>query len=332
MQYKNASLYFIFVIYLITICFPSLVFSSDQHKDKSQYSSFVHEPIQPIPEVIITNQPVVDLGRKLFEDPRLSADNSISCAHCHPLGNAGVDGLKFSFGIGGAIGNLNTPTVYNSGLHFTQFWDGRAETLEDQIEGPIHDPKEMGSNWEQVIQKIKADTDYLETFTKLYPQGVSPESIKNAIATFERSLITPNGRFDQFLRGKKDAISEEELQGYILFKNYGCSSCHQGVAVGGNMYEKMGVHRDYFADRGGVNEADYGRFNATGVEEHRFEFKVPSLRNVELTGPYFHDGSKETLEEAVNTMAKYQLGRSIKKNDVKLIVAFLKTLTGEFNQ
>ncbi|MFC1751112.1 cytochrome-c peroxidase, partial [Pseudomonadota bacterium] len=293
---------------------------------------FAYEPIQPIPLTSdITDQRIVELGRELFEDRRLSADNTISCAHCHPLENAGVDGLRFSIGIGGAVGDINAPTVYNSGLFFVQFWDGRAATLEEQVSGPINNPKELGTNWDQVIKKLRADDNYVKAFSEIYPKGITTKSVSNAIATFERSLLTPNSRFDQFLRGKKDAITEEEVEGYFLFKSYGCSSCHQGVAVGGNMFEKMGVHGDYFTDRGGINKADFGRFNVTGVEEDRHEFKVPSLRNIALTAPYFHDGSKDTLEDAVAAMAKYQLGRPMRAEDVKSIVGFLKTLTGELN-
>lgn len=317
---------------LIAVSVAPTAFTSDRIRGGEVAVEFAHEPISPIPLKVPGDGRIAELGRRLFEDPRLSADNTVSCSRCHPLDRAGVDGLKFSVGFGGAVGTVNTPTVFNSSLNFAQFWNGRADSLEDQIDGPINDPSEMASNWEQVIEKLRSDDGYLKAFSQLYPQGMTSQSIKNAIATFERSLLTPNARFDQFLRGNNNAINDGELQGYLLFKKYGCSSCHQGVAVGGNMYEKLGVHRDYFAERGGVTEADFGRFNVTGIEDHRFEFKVPSLRNVALTAPYFHDGSRKTLEDAVSAMAKYQLGRSIDQVDVKSIVAFLKTLTGEMGQ
>ncbi len=188
----------------------------------------------------------------------------------------------------------------------------------------------MGSNWQEVIDKLNQDPDYVDLFREIYDKPISAESIKKAIAAFERTLLTPNSRFDFFLRGHKAAITEEERNGYLLFKSYGCASCHQGVAVGGNMYEKMGLFGNYFAERGNVTRSDLGRFNVTGDEEQKFEFKVPSLRNVTLTAPYFHDGSAETLEEAVVIMARYQLGRTMPDHDRKKIVAFLNTLVGEF--
>jgi cytochrome c peroxidase len=190
----------------------------------------------------------------------------------------------------------------------------------------------MDSNWSEIIAKLSGDSEYRKAFAAIYGDAITAAAMKEAIASFERTLITPNARFDQFLRGIEDAITEEEKQGYLLFKSYGCASCHQGRAVGGNMFEKMGVVRNYFAERGNITASDYGRFNITGVEEHRFEFKVPSLRNVELTAPYFHDGSAKTLEDAVKIMSKYQLGRQMPQEHRDLIVAFLKTLTGTLSE
>lgn len=293
---------------------------------------FKNEPIHPVPLRVEKDVRIVALGRKLFHDTRLSRDNTVSCASCHPLDSGGMDGNRYAIGIDDTVGSINTPTVFNSGMSFVQFWDGRAATLEEQAAGPVHNPIEMGSSWDEVLPKLKADQEYVKTFARLFKEGITPKTVTGAIATFERTLVTPNARFDQFLRGDEDAINENELKGYLLFKSYGCSSCHQGVAVGGNMFEKMGVLGNYFEDRGNVTDADYGRFNVTGIEEHRFEFKVPSLRNVELTAPYFHDGLTDTLEEAVMTMAKYQLGRKMQSEDVNLIVTFLKTLTGELGQ
>ncbi|MBL4692269.1 MAG: cytochrome C biogenesis protein CcsA [Magnetovibrio sp.] len=239
-----------------------------------------NEPISPIPLKHNENPRIANLGRLLFNDTRLSANNTISCATCHDPKTGGVDGLPVSIGIYGSVGTINAPTVYNSSLNFVQFWDGRAANLEDQAGAPIQNPIEMNSNWDDVIGKLKADADYRVAFGELYPNGITREAISNAIATFERTLTTPNARFDQFLRGDKTAISTEELDGYLLFKSYGCSSCHQGAAVGGNMFEKMGALRDYFSDRGNITNADLGRFNVTGQQEHKFEFKVPSLRNI----------------------------------------------------
>lgn len=289
-----------------------------------------NEPIQPIPLTINLDKDKVELGRKLFHDPRLSKDNSISCATCHPLEHGGMDNKSFSVGISQEILPVNTPTTLNSVFNFRQTWDGRADSLESQAALPIEAKMEMAGTWPEIIEKLTHDQHYESTFIKTYgPDGISKASITNALAEFERSLITPNSRFDQFLRGNDNVISADEQQGYILFKKFGCASCHQGVNVGGNMYERMGLIRDYFADRGNITERDYGRYNVTGREAHRFQFKVPSLRNIALTAPYFHDGSAETLNDAVATMAKYQLGRRLSDQDIALIVAFLKTLTGE---
>jgi cytochrome c peroxidase len=289
------------------------------------------EPIQPIPEPPRLDPRKVELGNRLFHDPRLSRDNSVACATCHSLSQGGTDHRTHSVGIDGQVGQLNSPTVFNSALNFRQFWDGRAETLEGQVDGPTHNPAEMGSSWPDIVAKLSRDPLYLAAFAGLYRDGVQPANIRDAIATFERSLTTPNSRFDRFLRGEATSITEEEKAGYALFKTLGCVACHQGAAIGGNMFQKFGVMGDYFADRGHQTSADLGRFNVTGRDEDRHTFKVPSLRNVARTAPYFHDGSARTLEEAVAVMAKYQLGRTLSRSDVELLVKFLNALTGEYN-
>jgi len=286
------------------------------------------EPITPIPLEMKLDARKVALGRRLFHDPRLSRDNTISCAHCHNLANGGMDGLPHPIGIDGRELLINTPTVFNSGFNFKLFWDGRAAKLEDQIEFPMSNPCDMGSSWVEVIAKLDKNADYRREFSAIYPEGLGIGAIKDSIATFERSLTTPNGKFDRYLRGDKNALDGDELAGYELFKNLGCISCHQGRNVGGNMYEKLGVVDDYFVNRGNVQNADYGRYNVTGVEEHRYEFRVPSLRNVALTAPYFHDASASTLEHAVAIMGQYQLGVNLTPGEVSRIVKFLNTLTG----
>lgn len=295
-------------------------------------STVVNEPIRPVPEPVGLDPATVALGRRLFHEPRLSGDGRVACATCHPLngGGPGADGLARSVGVDDAIGVVNAPTVLNSAFNFRQFWDGRADSLESQIDGPVHDPVEMASSWAAIVGELRADDSYRRAFDDLYPDGVKPHNIRHAIATFERSLVTPNARFDRYLLGDGTALSEDERAGYALFKSLGCTACHQGVGVGGNMFQKMGLLGDYFADRGGgVTRADLGRYNVTGREEDRHTFKVPSLRNVALTAPYFHDGSAETLEAAVQVMARYQLGRSITPEQTDLVVKFLHTLTGD---
>ncbi len=290
------------------------------------------EPITPIPLDLKLDARKVALGRRLFHDPRLSHDLTISCAHCHNLANGGMDSLPRSFDAAGKQGWVNTPTVFNSGFNFRQYWDGRAATLEDHIDFQKNNPCEMGSTWGEVIAKLGKDAGYRRDFAAIYPESIQPLTIKDAIATFERSLTTPNGKFDSFLRGDKRALDNDELAGYELFKSLGCISCHQGMNVGGNMYEKLGIVDDYFAHRGNVVEADFGRFNVTGIEDHRYEFRVPSLRNVALTAPYFHDASAGTLGQAVAIMGKYQLGVDLSRGEITRIVRFLNTLTGIYDE
>ena len=286
------------------------------------------EPITPIPLDMKLDARKVALGRSLFHDPRLSHDGTISCSHCHNLAKGGMDNLPFSTGNFGRQAKVNTLTVFNSGYNFRLFWDGRAASLEDQIDFPMNNPCEMGSSWDEVISRLSNDAQYRRDFADIYTGSIRPASVKDAIATFERSLVTPNSKFDRYLRGDKQALDKDELAGYELFKNLGCISCHQGRNVGGNMYEKLGIVGDYFADRGNVTEADFGRYNYTKDEEHRYDFRVPSLRNVALTAPYFHDASASTLEKAVATMGKYQLGVDLSGEEIIKLVKFLNTLTG----
>lgn len=290
--------------------------------------SEANEPIRVVPDAPVLDYRMVVLGEKLFHDPRLSGDGTISCASCHPLDQGGMDGQKVSTGIRGQQGPINAPTVYNASLHFAQFWDGRAATLEEQAAGPVENPLEMGAVWSDVITTLKQDKAYLKEFAALFEDGITKQNVVRAIADFERTLVTPNSPFDRYLKGDEAAIGELEKTGYRLFKAYGCSSCHQGAAVGGNMYQTMGIIRDYFQDRGHVTKADLGRQNVTGEEASKHEFKVPSLRNVALTAPYFHDGSATTLEAAVTVMGRYQIGRDIPEQGLGAIVAFLKSLTG----
>ncbi len=285
------------------------------------------EPILPIERPRNLDARKVALGRKLFHDPRLSQDNSISCASCHILKAGGADHRARSIGIHGAVGLINAPTVLNSGLNFSQFWDGRAETLEAQVGEPIQSKIEMGSTWPEVVAKLNNSPEYKIAFREIYQNAIQSDHVRNAIAEFERSLATPNSRFDQYLR-HVGVLTNQELDGYKLFKSFGCASCHQGTNIGGNMYQRVGVMAAYFTDRGDLGRADFGRFNVTGNPRDKFMFKVPSLRNVALTAPYFHDGSARTLTDAVAMMAKYQLGRPLSPSESELIVAFLNTLTG----
>lgn len=283
---------------------------------------FSKELIKPIPLNDSYDYNKAILGKKLFFDTRLSHDNTISCANCHLLDDGGDDNLPVSFGIDGKKGTRNSPTVLNARYNEVQFWDGGAENLADQVKGPINDHVEMGSNFKEVIGKLEKDKYYKKRFLFLYKEGITPFSITDAIAEFEKTLITPNSRFDKYLRGDKKALTKDELDGYNTFKDYGCISCHNGINIGGNLIQKFGVIQN-------VKIKDLGRYNVTKNEKDKFYFKVPSLRNVELTAPYFHNGSVKTLKEAVNFMIKYQIGFPLSQKEVKNIIKFLKTLTGE---
>lgn len=333
---KNTLFLSILLVFFVGIA-AWIVFASSSVRTTSTailpepYINLNHnEPITPIPETVNLDPRKVALGGQLFHDPRLSSDNTVACATCHILIKGGMDGAKRSRGVNNQIGEINTPTVFNCGFNFRQFWDGRAVSLEDQIDGPIFNPKELNSNWNEVIAKLSQEASYVVAFNEIYNSEIHSNNIKDAIATFERSLITPNSRFDSYLRGKTDVLTSEEVEGYQRFKGYGCIACHQGVNVGDNLFERLGIMKDYFKERGNIETADLGRFNVTGIESDTHVFKVPGLRNVALTAPYFHDGSVATLDSAVLTMGKYQLGVDIPQADVQLIVKFLHTLTGEY--
>ena len=293
-------------------------------------AGFSAEPLEPLPAQIDVDPAKVALGKRLFHDPRLSKDGTISCASCHDLADGGDDGKVVSLGVGGKAGLVNSPTVFNVAFNIAQFWDGRAETLEDQIDGPVQNEIEMATLWPDVVTKLEDDADYPGLFNAVYPgQVISRQTVRNAIAEFMRSLITPNSRFDRWLAGDERALSAKETEGYKLFKQYGCSSCHQGRNVGGNMFQVFGVINDYFGKRGNITKADMGRYNVTGNEEDRHAFKVPSLRMAAHTAPYLHDGSARTLRDAVDAMFEFQLGRTAPDADKDAIVAFIRTLAGE---
>jgi len=287
--------------------------------------SAANEPIQPIPAVKVTNPALVELGKKLYFDPRLSKSGFISCNSCHNLSMGGSDNLKTSIGHNWQKGPINSPTVLNSSLNVAQFWDGRAKDLKAQAAGPIANPGEMAFTHELAVSLLQSIPGYTAEFKKVFGSDkVDVDRITQAIAAFEETLATPNSRFDQWLKGNRKALTKSELEGYELFKDSGCVACHNGPAVGGNSFQKMGVVEPYKA----TSPAE-GRVAVTGKDADRFNFKVPTLRNVELTYPYFHDGAADTLSEAVETMGRVQLGKKFSPEENAKIVAFLKTLTGD---
>ncbi len=291
-----------------------------------------NEPLQPLPDKILYDSKKVVLGEKLFKDKRLSSDNTVACESCHAFDKAGTDNKRFSEGVRAQLGDINAPTVFNAAFNIKQFWNGRAADLQEQAGGPPLNPIEMASkDWNEIIAKLQQDEVLTNEFKMVYPDGWTDNNITNAIAEYEKTLITPNSRFDKWLKGDKKVLTDEEIQGYERFKQYRCSSCHVGQAVGGQSFEYMDLKKDYFADRGNPLGSDAGLQGFTGKDQDLHKFKVPTLRNIEMTWPYMHDGTVQTLDEAVRIMGIYLSGMDIPESDRKLIVAFLRTLTGEWN-
>ena len=281
----------------------------------------------PLPSVTMPTDPVgkakIELGKKLYFDKRLSMGQDISCNSCHNIKTFGVDNEPTSPGHKGKRGDRNSPSSFNAALHVAQFWDGRAETVEKQALGPILNPGEMAMPSDKfVIERLKGDKALNEEFKAAFPQDKEPlnyPNIGNAIGAYERTLITPS-RFDAFLKGDTAALSDKEKKGAALFVKTGCIACHNGATLGGTMFQKLGIVKPY-------PTKDEGRTKVTNNPADKFVFKVPSLRNVEKTAPYFHDGSVKTLPEAVSIMAEYQLGKQLSKEEVDEIVSFLGSLT-----
>jgi cytochrome c peroxidase len=283
------------------------------------------EPIQPISPVKVANPALVELGKKLYFDPRLSRSGFISCNSCHNLSLGGSDNLTSSIGHNWHKGPINAPTVLNSSMNVAQFWDGRARTLQEQAGGPIANPGEMAFTHELLVQVLDSIPSYANEFNRVFGSWtIDIDKVTTAIAAFEETLVTPNSRFDKWLTGDDAALSKSEVDGYRLFNASGCTACHNGPAAGGTSFRKMGIVEPYRTDNPGQ-----GRVAVTGKDADRFSFKVPTLRNVELTYPYFHDGAATTLAEAVEVMGRVQLGRRYSRAENADIVAFLKTLTGD---
>ncbi len=285
----------------------------------------------PLPEAIAAKPggpetERVALGRMLYYDARLSKSQTISCNDCHKLDKYGVDNEPTSVGYKGQRGDRNSPSVYNAAAHFAQFWDGRAADVEEQAKGPVLNPAEMAMPSDKyVVTVLKSMPEYVQAFKRAFPDSkdaVTYDNMANAIGTFERGLLTP-ARWDKFLKGDPNALTPEEKAGFIAFTDAGCQVCHAGALLGGNLYQKLGVAKQY------PDAADPGRMKVTKNEADRMFFKVPSLRNVAMTAPYFHNGKVATLDQAVAEMAQYQLGKQLNEKDVKSIVTWMNSLTGE---
>lgn len=282
------------------------------------------EPITPIPQSLAYNPTKAAIGKKLFFDPILSKDRTVACVSCHNFQHGGSDPRIVSIGIEGKRGRMQSPSVLNAVFNFSQFWNGRARNLVEQAAGPIHSPLEMGMSVRQVEQRINDNASYRDSFRALTGRSaVVFSDVTEAIAEYEKTLITPNGKFDRFLRGET-MLNPAEAQGYELFKRLGCASCHNGINVGGNSFQKFGV-----INAKTWNPAIDDRYALTGRESDKNVFKVPTLRNIALSAPYFHDGSAATLKEAISTMSHHNLGIQLSANDIDNLIGFLNTLTGE---
>jgi cytochrome c peroxidase len=286
------------------------------------------EPIEPLPTQVTVRSDRAALGEKLFKDPILSASGSVACVTCHLYEYGGAEPHAFSRTSGGRDTSFNTPSIFNIPFNFRFSWTGAFTSIDAQLDQAF--ARTMGVDLPGVVRRLQKHA-YAEEFEAAYPDGLTEQNLRDALTVFVTSLVTPDARFDRFLRGERNALNEDEKQGYLLFKDLGCASCHQGANVGGNLFQRMGIAEDYFMSRGTpITSADEGRFAITGDPADRHVFRVPSLRNVERTAPYFHDGSAKTLDDAIVTMARFQLGRDVPAEDRARIAAFLRTLTGTF--
>jgi len=285
------------------------------------------EPIRPVAAPPAERPELVALGAELFKSPLLSGDGQVSCNGCHLPEHGLADTSPLSHPAGRDPMYNNTPTLWNVAELASFNWNGKFSTLEEHLDGLIQNPRIQDTTWPAISSRLVASAPMAVRFEKVFPDGVTASNARAALLAYERSLATPGAPFDRWLLGEADAISTTAVEGYGLFKSHGCISCHQGVLVGGNLFQRLGVARTYFNDPNAVRPGDLGRYDVTGQEDDRHVFRVPSLRNVALTAPYLHDGSVPTLDQAVSIMATYQLGRTIDREQNGKVVAFLETLT-----
>ena len=304
--------------------------------------AYAQHALQPIPDSLATDIRKVTLGRKMYNEARVSLDGTLSCATCHVIDKGGADsrGTRISEGIYGQFGGINAPTVLNAAFNVEQFWNGRAHTLADQAAGPPVSPVEMGDQtWEQICERLSQDASLVAEFQSIYPEGITQATVTDAIAEYEKTLITPNDRLDQMLKGDENALTEEEKKGLAAFMDNSCAVCHVGKTLGGQSFETLGIYEDYYAAREQsnpdivYNDDDKGLAGFTGDTADLHRFKVPGLRNISKTSPYFHDGTQATIEDAVRAMFRFELGvKEAPESDVASISAFLRTLDGEIKK
>jgi cytochrome c peroxidase len=315
-------------ILVVLSCAPEApTLSAVPERPSSRATSARDEPIAPLPADAAIDRPLADLGRSLFSSTILSEDGRVSCSSCHTPEHAMADGRSLSLAPPRAATPTNAPTLYNVRYFATLGWTGKFRDLGEHLDALIASPLLMSSSWPSVVSRLERDPRWVERFATCCSDGVSIDNARAALVEYERSLITPRAAFDRWLAGDAAALSNQAADGYVAFKEYGCISCHQGVAIGANLFQRLGVMRDHFAGRS-ARGADLGRFGVTGREEDRHVFRVPSLRNVALTGPYLHDGSVTSLRAVVELMADVQLGIALSASDLDALTAFLAALTG----
>ncbi|SFS34803.1 cytochrome-c peroxidase [Lutibacter maritimus] len=333
---KNIFILFVFIISMISCKESKNDKKVDENPEYVALQKTASSMFGKLPKIVENpnnkvTQEKVELGKKLFFDNRLSKDNTQSCNTCHNLETYGVDNLRTSPGNDGGFGARNSPTVFNAALHMSQFWDGREPDVEAQAGGPILNPVEMAMPSETiVVERLSAIDEYNSLFAKVFPTDKNPinyKNIQNAIGAFERTLVTPS-RFDEFINGDLNALTTDEKEGLKLFISTGCVACHSGNVLGGNIYQKFGVYDNYWKYTKST-KIDEGKFEVTKNENDKYVFKSPSLRNIEKTYPYFHDGSVSDLKEAIRIMGKIQLNKDLSEKDLNSLISFLNSLTGE---
>ncbi|MDN5200747.1 cytochrome c peroxidase [Fulvivirgaceae bacterium BMA10] len=331
---KNRPIFIFLIVSSVVFCLSIIfLYYKDSNRplpDRAQHvvgashiDDFTFEPITPLRALALKDSAKLMLGRMLFYDSTISS-NDMACISCHALDKAGAHPAEQAGHV--FPGKFNSPSIYNTKYYARLFWDGRIYNPEDQIR--INLKNGMGITPEEVAEKLADDSNYSGKFDEIFTDGVTSKNIIDALLEFQFSLISIS-RFDKYLSGENSAITEQEKEGYKLFKELGCSSCHQGITIGGNTFQKFGIIKDYFEELDSVKQIDYGLFNTSQDEKDKFVFRVPSLRNVAITAPYLHDGSIKTLEEMVEIMAEYQLGINLSNEEVDKIISFLNTLTGD---
>jgi cytochrome c peroxidase len=285
-------------------------------------------PLLPLPPAPAEDQREVAVGKDLFFSPLLSEDGKVSCGSCHKLEHGLADFSARSAPAGRTTSATNATTLFNIRYLPRITWSGAFDSLEAHLDALIQNPKLMGSNWVSIAARLQSSPAWVQQFGAVFPEGISPANARAALLAYERSLVTPHAAFDRWLTGDDSALGDSARKGYALFIDYGCASCHQGALVGGNMFQRLGIVRDYFADHPSSRDGSLGRYAVTRHDEDRYVFRVPSLRNVALTAPYLHDGSVATLEGVIATMGTYQLGWELPEPEVQQLAAFLESLTG----